>query len=357
MSFNRSSAILEAKFISASLRRIINSSPPYLAKISSERICETSSNDKDDTEDFVSSSSNTQDKKGAKKLHRPVKCKYCPKKFKRGLATRMQSHTNNCLNAPESAKTIKRLKLQDSDLTQQTIYTSGIPLSTFKNPFWVEFFYALRPLFKIPNRDKLSTELLENVYEDIKNDWIATQIITKMEEVGIHKFSSVITDMAANMKAAWKIIEEKYPHIICLGCSSHVINLLIGDILKIDEIKIVLEDVKTVVKYFKDHHVSMAKLRRIQKENYGKEITLVLPVITRWGTHLDCIKTLIESQTAIQQMIYDQSTTSLETRIKVQLHSNEFWNNLKIIIRILKPIVAALKAFKANNSTISTTYS
>ncbi|CAG8604644.1 15037_t:CDS:2, partial [Dentiscutata heterogama] len=147
---------------------------------------ETSSNDEDDTEDVVSSSTNTQDQEGSKKLHPPVQCKYCPKKFKHGLATHMQKHTNDCLNTPESAKIIKKPKLQDSNLTQQTF---------------------------------------------------------------------------------------------------------------------------------------------------------------------------IESQTAIQQMIYDQSTISLEARIKVQLHSDEFWNNLKFIIRILKPIVATLKAFEANNSTISTTYS
>ncbi|CAG8600812.1 10841_t:CDS:2 [Dentiscutata erythropus] len=134
---------------------------------------------KNDTEDFISSSSNTQDQKGAKKLYPPVKCKYCPKKFKYRLATHMQSHTNNCSNASKSVKTIKKPKLQDSDLTQQTI----------------------------------------------------------------------------------------------------------------------------------------------------------------------------------QQIIYDQSTTSLEARIKVQLHSNEFWNDLKVLIRILKPIVAALKEFEADSSTISTTYS
>ena len=40
------------------------------------------------------------------------------------------------------------------------------------------------------------------------------------------------------MKAAWKIIEGKYSNIVCLGYNSHIINLLIGDILKIDEIKV-----------------------------------------------------------------------------------------------------------------------
>lgn len=214
----------------------------------------------------------------------------------------------------------------------KAVYSSGIPLSTFKNPFWIEFFNALRPSFQIPSRDRLSTGLLENLYEDVKNDvnhklnnaqnitmvsdgwsninyeavqnfiiclpnpvfydaifsgeahhtaeWMASQIIIKMEEIGIHKFSSVITDTAANMKAAWKIIEEKYPDIICFGCASHVINLLISDILKIDAIKSIMDIAKTAVKYFKDHTISMAKLRRIQKENYNKEIALVLPAIT-----------------------------------------------------------------------------
>ncbi|CAG8769909.1 22087_t:CDS:2, partial [Gigaspora rosea] len=40
-----------------------------------------------------------------------------------------------------------------------------------------------------------------------------------------------------------------------------------------------------------------------------------------------------------------------------QLRSDEFWDDLKIVINILQPIVSTLKAFEANNSTISTTYS
>ncbi|CAG8808680.1 10603_t:CDS:2, partial [Gigaspora rosea] len=136
----------------------------------------TSINDKDKTEEFDSLSMNTQ-VQGSKKLHPPVKCKYCPKKFKRGLATHMQKHTNSCINAPESAKTIKNPKLQNSNLTQeqnlhftQAAYFSGILLSTFKNPFWIEFFNALQLSFQIPSRDRLSTGLLKNLYEDIKNN-------------------------------------------------------------------------------------------------------------------------------------------------------------------------------------------
>ncbi|CAG8776323.1 22279_t:CDS:2, partial [Gigaspora rosea] len=75
--------------------------------------------------------------------------------------------------------------------------------------------------------------------------------------------------------------------------------------------------------------------------NYSKEIALVLPVIIRWGTHLDCIKTLIESQTAIQQMIYDQT---------VHLNPSTWWSSWplselqKLAIRILSILTLSASA-------------
>ncbi|PKK66238.1 hypothetical protein RhiirC2_642782, partial [Rhizophagus irregularis] len=63
------------------------------------------------------------------------------------------------------------------------------------------------------------------------------------------------------------------------------INLLIGDVLKIDEIKTIVENSKMIVNYFKSHVQAAAKLKRIQGENYNKKIVLILPVLTRWGSH------------------------------------------------------------------------
>ncbi|CAG8818500.1 9247_t:CDS:2, partial [Racocetra persica] len=105
------------------------------------------------------------------------------------------------------------------------------------------------------------------------------------------------------------------------------------------------------------YNIAMVKLRRIQKENYKKEIALVLPALTRWGTHLDCIKFLMKSQTAIQQMLFDPSVATLNLDLKTRLQSNTFWVELNTIIKILKPIISTLKVFESNNSTISTVYS
>jgi hypothetical protein len=82
------------------------------------------------------------------------------------------------------------------------------------------------------------------------------------------------------MKAAWRNIEEKYPNIVCLRCNSHIINLLIKDILCFDEIKAIVNNAKSIVIYFRSYLQAAAKLKHIQLENYNKEITLVLPVLT-----------------------------------------------------------------------------
>ena len=61
---------------------------------------------------------------------------------------------------------------------------------------------------------------------------IAKGIEDVMIEAGINKFVAVITDNANNMKAAWRILKEKYPDKIFLGCWAHGINLWVKDIIK-----------------------------------------------------------------------------------------------------------------------------
>ena len=146
-----------------------------------------------------------------------------------------------------------------------------------------------------------------------------------MNTIGIQKFLSVITDTASVMKAAWRIIEENHPNIVCLGCNSHIINLLIGDILKIEEIQVVVNNAKMIVNYFKSHVQAAAKLKRIQIDNYNKEISLVLPILTRWGTHLGCLQSLQKSKIALEQTLMDSYIhQKMDKTIRSNVLSEEF---------------------------------
>ena len=179
-----------------------------------------------------------------------------------------------------------------------------------------------------------------------------------MEAICVQKFSAVITDTASVMKAAWRRIEEKYSNIVCLGCNSHIINLLIGDILKINEIKTVVDNAKVIVNYFRSHVQAAAKLKRIQIENYEKEIALVLPTLTRWGTHLSCFQSLQKLKIALEQTIMDPGIRQkIDGRVRNYVLSEEFWEMLDLVAKILEPMVVVLKLFESDTSTLSTVYS
>ncbi|GBC18735.2 zinc finger BED domain-containing protein 4-like [Rhizophagus irregularis DAOM 181602=DAOM 197198] len=355
--------------------------------------------------------SNEESSRSKKKTHPSVRCNYCSKVFEQGTAKRMQVHLNDsCPRAPESAKTKKQQipeLLETSDATTSTfIPTVKTSKKHLKNTTIENF---VDP-FKLPNRRKLADELLDDVFDEVKAEcneqilqaksltmvsdgwsninresvqnfvictpkplffdaiysgeeshtakWVADEIIKQMEIVGINKFSAVITDTASVMKAAWGIIEDSYPSIVCLGCNSHVMNLLISDILKIDQIKSVVENAKKLVNYFKAHVQATAKLKRIQKENYSKEIALVLPALTRWGTHLACFQSLQNSRTALEQALMDiRIRQNMDLTLRAHILSDEFWEDLDIITKIMEPMVSALKLFESDISILSNVYS
>ncbi|CAG8750472.1 1921_t:CDS:1, partial [Cetraspora pellucida] len=60
------------------------------------------------------------------KPHPHIKCKYCPKIFERGIATRMQAHLNNtCLGASENAKSNSKQKNLQPNISIPYISTSS----------------------------------------------------------------------------------------------------------------------------------------------------------------------------------------------------------------------------------------
>nr|CAG8446911.1 2846_t:CDS:1 [Entrophospora candida] len=363
-----------------------------------------------------------------------VKCNYCDKTYKQGVATRMQAHLNDeCNNAPENSKVKNKKPLarsfENTDISPSSntskknknsitldnsldtmsdeeqkkleimlakaLYSSNISADFIENPYVVELFKKLKPSFKLPNKKSLSDELLDNIYYESKHnieevisnaqnltlvycsnntaneyvrnfiictplpflydsiyseenfhtaEWIADQISKQIEKIGAEKFCSVITDTTSYMKDAWKLLELRYPHIICAGSASHVVNLLIGEIIKITEIEKTIESSKSIVKFFKQQNSAFAKLNNL----------------TRWDSHLECLESLsslFKSKAEIQlTMGILQSNNNINTNLKSDCLDPQFWNQLEAIIMILEPIAFLLKLFESNESVHSSIY-
>ena len=76
----------------------------------------------------------------------------------------------------------------------------------------------------------------------------------------------VVTDNASNMKKAWRLIEEKYPTIICYGCGAQcVVNLIFCDRIKLESCKNTIKRAKAVIKEFRHEHMLVDTLKAMQK--------------------------------------------------------------------------------------------
>ena len=57
---------------------------------------------------------------------------------------------------------------------------------------------------------------------------VADLICNEIEAAGALKIIQVVTDTYSVMKAAWKIIENKFPWITCTCCAPHVAAAKLG---------------------------------------------------------------------------------------------------------------------------------
>jgi len=170
-------------------------------------------------------------------------------------------------------------------------------------PYLKSFFDALRPTFKLPSRKQLAGKLLDNACTETSNhissciknakciaivsdgwsnqrnegiinyilttpqplfykcvvceenrhtsDYIAIELCTVIEKIGPEKVYGITTDNAANMKAAWTIVKDKYPHIQTYSCASHSMQLFAMDVEKQKKYATHLIQVKKIVVFQK----------------------------------------------------------------------------------------------------------
>ena len=85
--------------------------------------------------------------------------------------------------------------------------------------------------------------------------YIADELVKVIRELGSDKVFALVTDNAANMKAAWGIVQDTFPHITPIGCAAHGLNLLLGDIMNLQTMQTLYKKAKKVVKHVKNKQV------------------------------------------------------------------------------------------------------
>jgi hypothetical protein len=79
--------------------------------------------------------------------------------------------------------------------------------------------------------------------------------------VGAKDVVRVLTDNAANCKAAGGELEEQFPWLTWIGCGTHGLDLFLEDVGKLDWAKEPISEVHELVKFISNHHKSLAIFR------------------------------------------------------------------------------------------------
>ncbi|CAB4393752.1 unnamed protein product [Rhizophagus irregularis] len=247
-------------------------------------------------------------------------------------------------------------------------------------------FQKFRPCFKLPSRKALSTTLLDTVYEDTKDeinnlikstDYIClisdgwsnmlqehwtNYLITTPRPVffSAHQtgeIKQIGENIAADIdKKAWKLLAIKYPNIVILGCVAHSLNLLIGDIMKLSWVDSTIKNGKKIVKYFKSHQIPAAVLKRYQRSSYDKQISLKLPVKTRWGSSAICLNSLQVNQLAIELTVTELSrnqTVRIDDDMRSIVLNDGFWKDVDNLLKVLNELVIGISMFESDTPFLS----
>lgn len=278
---------------------------------------------------------------------------------------------------------------------------NGIPFNVLRNPQFLEMISAIQQApagYKPPSCEKARTVLLDECVHDVekeltvvKDTWytqrvsvvsdgwsnikhnplinvlavnsrgalfmyaedflgveksgveISKFLLGAIETIGPSNVLQVVTDNAANCKAARREIEKVYRHIFWSPCCVHTLNLIFKDLAKkFLWLLSTYKQGKAIVKYFNNHTHALSFFR----ENSKLELLKVAK--TRFASHYILLRRLMDCREALATIIVlnswrewlksgDENTRTAGYIVTETIKDDEFWENVENILAFTKP--------------------
>ncbi|KAH1212722.1 hypothetical protein GmHk_14G040845 [Glycine max] len=164
--------------------------------------------------------------------------------------------------------------------------------------------------------------------------------------VGEENVVQVITNNAANFKAAGELLMHTRPHLYWTPCAAHCIDLILEDLekhLKVHEVTIKKGRKITTYIYGRTMLISMLK-----KYTNGRD--LVRPGMTRFATAYLTLACLHEMKASLMRLFSSEERkkskfgTSQEGRkVEDSILDNRFWKNVSICLKAAAPLMVVLR--------------
>jgi Protein of unknown function (DUF 659) len=204
------------------------------------------------------------------------------------------------------------------------------------------------------------------------------RVIDELQACGVNVAGDVTGNTVANKKA-WKILNERFPSLYFHGWTSHGLHLMAKDIFAATKAKrgrivadypegdpfeymlTFAQDCKDVVSFFSYHQQEKANL--IMMQNAANVSELIQPAATRWGTLLQCMVALKNSEAILHQIgnardFVSGNETQKQSRQKIQdiICHKDFVAKLVKSIEILETIDIGIPLFQSDHVSLSSMY-
>jgi hypothetical protein len=156
------------------------------------------------------------------------------------------------------------------------------------------------------------------------------------------------------MAYAARDLIQTNPDLYFQRCAAHWVDLLLEDWGKEEWVKKLVKNTRHICVFIKSHHASQVIFRRM-----SPNLTLHLPVETRFATNFIMIDRLFQVRNALERMVLDEdwptllrdlrrrSTTAYMKGFVVRrfIRSDGFWNTCKNFLYMVIPVVKVLRVF------------
>lgn len=167
-----------------------------------------------------------------------------------------------------------------------------------------------------------------------------------------------MTDNDAVNQNCWKHLKTIFPQLITIGCAAHNLNLVIQWLVNLAQFSGLMTIVNLIVHFFtKTYHGRAVFEKRL--EAAGGASNLISPVITRWSTHANCLKRLLERKDEIVLAVLDFEEKKLNVEkpiwqaIVPKIQSTDFWASVSQLLSVIEPISMAITRLEDHKGTLS----
>ncbi|GMH04257.1 hypothetical protein Nepgr_006096 [Nepenthes gracilis] len=172
-----------------------------------------------------------------------------------------------------------------------------------------------------------------------------------VEEVGVRNVLQVITSSEEQYVVAGRKLSDAYPTLYWAPCAAGSLDLILDDFGKIEWIKVVLEQSKSITRFIYNHSVVLNMMRRC---TFG--VDLVVPRSTCSVSNFTTLKRMVEHKHNLQALVTSQEWVDSPYSKKEgglalldSISDNSFWSSCTLIVHLTNPLLQVLRIVSSQN--------